>query len=462
MGCKLAALRAGYPSSRIPLASTNAEALNAMGTRLWGRASFAPRGSAVQTDFRIPVFDLLVSVTEALDLVSGQLVDHHKKVAYLSLQIAAELGLPTEQQRQVAVAALLHDIGAISLDERKQALQFELQDTKAHCERGAQLLGMFEPLAPEAEIIRYHHAHWECDGTGQPCGEAVPLTCHVVHLADRISILLGERKGILPRAPEITERIKGLSGTLFAPEVVEPFVGLARKESFWLDSVSPSLGTLLRHRIRLSPLELNLDGLTELANVFRRIVDYRSRFTATHSSGVAASGEALAGLLGFSERDCRLMRVAGYLHDLGKLAVPNEILDKPAKLTPEEFAVIRSHTYYTSKILEPMDALQTVNEWGALHHERLDGNGYPFHMDKRELSLGSRIMAVADVFTAITEDRPYREGMTEERALKVLKSMAGHSLDGNIVNVLEENYDDLNRARSAAQRRSLEEFANVS
>jgi HD-GYP domain-containing protein (c-di-GMP phosphodiesterase class II) len=103
-----------------------------------------------------------------------------------------------------------------------------------------------------------------------------------------------------------------------------------------------------------------------------------------------------------------------------------------------------------------------VNEWGALHHERLDGHGYPFRMDKRELSLGSRIMAVADVFTAITEDRPYREGMTEERALKVLKGMAGQSLDGNIVSVLEENYDDLNRARSAAQKRSLEEFANVS
>ena len=415
----------------------------------------------MQTDFRIPVFDLLVSVTEALDLVSNVLVDHHKKVAYLSLQIASEMDLSTEQQRQVAVAALLHDIGAISLDERMQALEFELTDTQAHSERGAQLMGMFPPLSAEAEIIRHHHAHWDCAEADQPCGEDVPLTCHVVHLADRISVLLGERKTILPRSQEITERITGLSGTLFAPQVVDPFAALAHKESFWLDAVSPSLGTLLRRRIRLAPVELNLDGLTELANVFRRIVDYRSRFTATHSSGVAASAETLAGLLGFSERDCQLMRVAGYLHDLGKLAVPNEILDKPAKLTPEEFAVIRSHTYYTSKILEPMGALQTVNEWGALHHERLDGNGYPFHMDKRDLSLGSRIMAVADVFTAITEDRPYREGMTEERALKVLKSMAGHALDGSIVGVLEEHYDALNRARSTAQERSRAEFEQV-
>ena len=153
------------------------------------------------------------------------------------------------------------------------------------------------------------------------------------------------------------------------------------------------------------------------------------------------------------------MRLAGYLHDLGKLAVPSEILEKPDKLTAAEFAVIRSHTYYTYRVLEKISGLETVNEWASFHHERLNGDGYPFHRAGDTLSLGSRIMAVADVLTAITEDRPYRAGMAPEKAMGILTSMAeGGVLDPSVVELARVNFDQVNQARGLAQSSALEEF----
>lgn len=257
--------------------------------------------------------------------------------------------------------------------------------------------------------------------------------------------------------------VEDFSGKVFAPEVVSTFnhldTSLAAKEYFWFDATSPSVDAILRRQQGSTTLSLGLEGLLSLANLFRRIIDFRSPFTATHTSGVAATAEALARLVGFSERECRMMMVAGYLHDLGKLAVPTEILEKSAKLTEAEFDIVRSHAYHTYSILATIPELDTINTWASLHHERLDGTGYPFHHQGQDLSLGSRIMAVADVFTAITEDRPYRKGMTSDEALQVLQKMAESSaLDPSVVSVLGLHYDEVNSIRIAAQQTSSEEY----
>ena len=126
-------------------------------------------------------------------------------------------------------------------------------------------------------------------------------------------------------------------------------------------------------------------------------------------------------LMGFSAWECQLIRVAGNLHDLGKLAVPAEILEKSGQLTDAEYNLIKGHSFYTYHILEAIDELEIITAWAAFHHERLDGSGYPFQISGDQLSLPARIVAVADVFTAITEDRPYRVGMDPDQALSVLR-----------------------------------------
>jgi HD-GYP domain-containing protein (c-di-GMP phosphodiesterase class II) len=193
--------------------------------------------------------------------------------------------------------------------------------------------------------------------------------------------------------------------------------------------------------------------------MFSQIIDFRSSFTATHSKGVTVTSTALARLSNFSDTECKMMEVAGYLHDLGKLSVPAEILEKPAGLTIDEFDIIRGHTYFTYKILSNVANLDIINSWASFHHECLDGKGYPFHLKEDGLSLGSRIMAVSDIFTAITEDRPYRKGMNKTESLKVVETMAkNNKIDTDIVSVLKLNYDEINSARIVAQKESSVEY----
>jgi HD-GYP domain-containing protein (c-di-GMP phosphodiesterase class II) len=210
-------------------------------------------------------------------------------------------------------------------------------------------------------------------------------------------------------------------------------------------------------------VELDTEGILGLSRLIARIIDFRSRFTATHSSGVAASAEALALLSGRPAAECEQMRIAGLLHDLGKLAVPAELLEKPAPLSTNERALMRCHTYLTRRALENVRLFESITAWGSDHHERIDGQGYPYHVRGGDLSEGSRIMAVADVFTAITEDRPYRAGMDRTSAKKVMYDMVAQAaIDPDIVNLLMSNFEELNCIRADAQSEAVREYGEIS
>ena len=185
-----------------------------------------------------------------------------------------------------------------------------------------------------------------------------------------------------------------------------------------------------------------------LTTLMSRIIDYRSPFTAMHSAGVAASAWELAKLAGLGEDCAKQVAIAGNLHDVGKLAVPRAILEKPGKLTAEEFNVVKEHPYYTSYVLLGIDGFDDIRHWAANHHEKLKGNGYPFHYGGEQLDTGDRIMAVADIFSAITEERPYRAGMPREKAAAVLQEdVQGDAICGDIVALLLDNYEQVDEAR---------------
>ncbi|AZR73977.1 phosphohydrolase [Anoxybacter fermentans] len=410
-------------------------------------------------ELHVSLFDIIICLSDALDLISPAVINHHKRVAYIALNIAAEMGLSKEEQTGLIIAGILHDIGAFSLKERLSSLNFELDFPHQHAEKGYFLLKIFEPFARVAPLVRYHHVPWNNGEGSKFKGESVPLGSHILHLADRIDALINKQQEVLGQVKEICEKINQYSGELFIPDLVEVFNRLAEKEYFWLDAVSSSINQVLARKARFITVGLDLEELLNLTRLFSRIIDFRSRFTATHSSGVAATAEALAKIMGMSKRECMMMRIAGYLHDLGKLAVPAEILEKPGKLTGDEFNIIKGHTFYTYRILENVGGLEEINTWASFHHERLDGKGYPFHHKADDLSLGARIMAVADVFTAITEDRPYRKGMTKDKALHVLKKMVNNSaLDPMIVSSLIKNYEEINSIRIAAQITASKEY----
>jgi putative nucleotidyltransferase with HDIG domain len=180
--------------------------------------------------------------------------------------------------------------------------------------------------------------------------------------------------------------------------------------------------------------------LRVLASIFSRIVDAKSEFTATHSLGVARLARLLAEKMGVSRDHCDKLEVAGLLHDLGKLRVPDELLNKPGTLDVHERQIMNSHSFETFQILRKIDGFGEIALWAAYHHEEPEGTGYPFHVTEKDLSLEARILRVADIFQAMVQTRPYRQGMTGEEIKVFMLELAGKGkLDAQVVDVAIEN-----------------------
>ena len=139
------------------------------------------------------------------------------------------------------------------------------------------------------------------------------------------------------------------------------------------------------------------------------------------------------------ENICQKMYLAGALHDIGKVAIGNEILEKPEKLTDEEFKTMKHHAVYTYYILSGIDDFEEIRDWAALHHEKLNGKGYPFGKTADELNEQERIMACIDIYQALTEDRPYKKGLSHEKACDILDDMEQKGfVDSDISNKIRE------------------------
>jgi len=185
-----------------------------------------------------------------------------------------------------------------------------------------------------------------------------------------------------------------------------------------------------------------MTDLLSLGEVFASIIDGKSAFTHRHSRLVSGVAGLLAGQMGYSRYRCDMMLLAGLMHDLGKLTIPENILEKPGTLDGSEYNLIKQHTYYTYKILGMIRGFEEIRDWAAFHHEKLDGNGYPFHLKHGQISHGSRIMAVADIYSALVEDRPYRNGMPEPKIKEILwNEVKRKHIDGEVVDALVRNID---------------------
>jgi putative nucleotidyltransferase with HDIG domain len=173
-----------------------------------------------------------------------------------------------------------------------------------------------------------------------------------------------------------------------------------------------------------------------IATAFADVIDAKSPFTGSHSRNVAVVAERLAVALGLPATSARDVRRGGLLHDIGKLGIPNRILDKPGRLTADEYLQIREHPELSLRILRPVAIFGRVAEIAAAHHERLDGTGYFRGLDAERLAIEERVVAVADVYEALTADRPYRAAMAPEQAFEVMGRMAGDHLAADVLATL--------------------------
>jgi len=408
---------------------------------------------------RVRIFDMVTSIARVVDMMSPVIGRHHMQVSYLAYQLAGELNVPDDKKFEIFMAGALHDVGAFSLENRLELLEFEDTKPGEHSMAGSLILETFKPFSVIARLIKFHHVPWNHGKGAYQNGESVPVRSHIIHLADRVAVKISPKVPVLNQVRGICQAISELKGVVFVPEHVDALLNMAKREYIWLDVISDAIEAVLKRTVLDRTNELTIDEMVEFSKLICRLIDFKSKFTAAHSSGVAAVAIELSKLAGFSKNERKLIEIAAYLHDLGKLAIPFEILEKQDKLTDNERFIMRSHVYHTYQVLQSFEMLRVAGYWGALHQERLNGTGYPFGLKSDELPLGSRIMAVADVFTALTEDRPYRKGMDPKNAVTVLESMVETGeLDGPLVDMVLKTYDQINGIRHAAQKEAMRNY----
>ncbi len=398
----------------------------------------------------VNLMSLLLSLSEALDLANLQHPRHHLRTAYIALEIATAAGMPQHLSEQLFIAALLHDIGALTAENEAEFQKEEVMYHERHCLLGELYIKRVPMFAPSAQIVKNHHTFWR--EWNESIDTPKVIQAQILLLADTLEKATDYNKYILHQEQGLLSYINSMSGTVLHPSMVELLKSIASRESFWLDLVSPKVYSNLLNNGPFRGVVIDLNYLRPISELFRNLVDFRSQFTVVHSSGVAGCASAIARLVGMTETEITLMEIAGNFHDLGKITVPNTLINKTSQLTREEAAIMRSHTFYTHYILGTINGIQHIAEWAAYHHERLDGSGYPFHVDARQLSVGSRIMAVADSFAALTESRPYRGALKTTEVLSTLKEMGSKNyLDKNILRLVEENYDEIQNAKTRQQ-----------
>ncbi len=407
--------------------------------------------------------ELVAALSQGLDLAEGRPLGHAHRVCYIASSLAEDLGLSSQLRIALYYASLFHDIGVIlasaglssvpglseaalfaaspmqspeqlAAESAPAAYQAVIQAFHQHCTLGAKAIEPFNLPAEVARVIACHHEGW--DGSGYPLGmegEEIPLGARVLAVADRMEAMVASEPSPLAARRWLASALGEMSGKDLDPGLVEPARRLCRRDSFWLGLHGDRLMASL---LAMKPAEAVRRGqqhLLRFAEAFGAVVDARSQYTLGHSRRVAEGSVDLARALGLGEEHVRLIQAAAFLHDVGHLGVPARVTAKADILNVGEMHLLRQHPVYSHRILEELPGAEFLARWVGAHHERIDGKGYPEMASGGEIPLEARIIAVANVYAALTSDRPYRGALSHDDALQVLRGAAGTQLDADLV-----------------------------
>jgi len=439
-------------------------------------------------DVELRLSEVMAALSHALDISDGHPAGHATRTCLIGMRVADEIDLDPADRSALFYGLLLKDLGCSSnaarlsslygaddhvakrnakrIDQTRlpEALAYIVRNsggfrdlvrvlaagaktmrevTETRCERGAEIARMLELPEETAQTIYSIDEHW--DGKGHPhglAGEEIRILARIACLAQTTEVFLREHG--LDVALEMAEK---RSGRWFDPALVRILRAAAVDREFWLGVESEDAGA------RVAALEpddrlviADEARLDRVAEAFAQVIDAKSPYTFRHSERVAEIAVATATTLGFPDESLRDLRRAGLLHDIGKLAISNLILDKPGKLTEEEFAAVKRHPLVTEQILRRVTRFADIADIAAAHHEKLDGSGYHRGVRGDELGLPARVLAVADIFEAMTADRPYRQPMEMEQALELMRHDAGARICPDAFGALERSAGPLDRA----------------
>lgn len=434
---------------------------------------------------RLRLSQLISALSHALDITEGQPEGHCIRCCWIGMHVGKRLGLTDEELWGLYYTLLLKDLGCSSNAARicqlyltddlsfkhdfktvgdgvPQVLNFVLSHTglkaplaerfravmniirngkeladeliQTRCQRGAEIARLLR--FPESVATGIYHLDEHHNGRGRPdalAGGAIPLYSRIALLSQVVDVFYTSG-GQQAAMDEVARR----RGQWFDPEVVDAFTAAA-DEGFWRHLASVNISALV---LALEPasqtVSLDEDYLDDIATAFGQIVDSKSPYTSGHSARVALYVDLMAETIGLELNHRRWLKRGALLHDIGKLGVSNSVLDKPGKLDEEEWAAVRSHAMFTENILSRIDAFSELARVAGAHHERLDGNGYPRGLRAEEISIETRIITCADIFDAITAERPYRGAVPVDRTLEIMADSVGTAIDGECFAALKE------------------------
>ncbi|MGX4643461.1 HD-GYP domain-containing protein [Massilia sp. SYSU DXS3249] len=423
--------------------------------------------------------ELIGALSYALDLTEGQPAGHCVRVCWIGMHIGRDAGMNPTQLWELYYTLLLKDLGCSSnaaricelymtddlgfkrgfktvgdslpqvlgfvlkhtglkagLAERFRSVMTILRDGPAiaqeliatRCQRGADIARLLR--FPEAVSRGIYSLDEHFNGKGKPAqlaGEAIPVYSRIALLAQVVDVFYAEG-GPAAALGEARRR----AGSWFDPRLVAALERVAAHEGFWETLASPGLDkTVFAMEPAEHTIPLDDDYLDDIAAAFGQVVDSKSPFTSGHSSRVALYTDMIAEALGLPAERRRWLKRGALLHDVGKLGVSNSVLDKAGKLDRDEWAAVRRHAEYTETILGRIAAFAELGRIAGAHHERLDGGGYPRGLTGEQIDIETRIITTADIFDAITAERPYRGAIPVAQALDMMEKTVGTALDAD-------------------------------
>ena len=407
---------------------------------------------------KLDLTDMLYALSFALDNVEVEILGvdtgHGRHVAYLALLMGREAGFDEEELRDFVGCCLLHDNALTEFihDEltnsvMSEGLTVDLSDIAKqtgdklyhdHSVVGEQNIRLMPFRTDVKNVVLYHHEN--ADGSG-PLGMTVAetnLKSQILRLADYVDVACHLANITRDGFEALCQKVRSAKGTLFSEEAVELFFKTVDYDRIFRLH-SEDILSCLHEELPKVLLDYSHEEIRNIATLFAKIVDYKSEFTQNHSTDVAKKAEFMARFYGFDEEKAIRFYFAGALHDIGKLVVSNDILEKPGRLTDDEYTTMKNHAAATYYILNQIKEIPDIREWAANHHEKLNGTGYSRGLTDQELSFEDRLMACIDIYQALTEKRPYKDGMSHEKAISILMDMVKKGeLDENIVHDMDK------------------------
>lgn len=387
---------------------------------------------------------LLRCIAAALDAVEidllGASTNHGKRIATLCIAMGRHLGMKDSALLSLSSCALLHDSALTEyiLSERpgkEQALNLRL-----HCrlgQRNAEALPCPGDCTDISGYVLYHHE--QADGKG-PFGKKegeFPLGAAIIAIADMLDVQTHLQRLPLEDLPALRLRIEAERGTRYTGPAADAMLAVLDEEML-LSLRDENIHQTVTAATPPWVLAVQDRGMMDIADMVARIIDYKSTFTRKHSVQIANKAYWMSGVYGFEPEKRAQVYLAASLHDLGKLYMPTEILEKSGKLDDEEFRVVQSHVRWTQELLRGVQGMETICDWASHHHEKLDGSGYSDGLDRDELDFVSRMIACLDIYQAVTEERPYHPVRSHEEGMAILRAMAS---DGKIDRAIVADLD---------------------